>query len=147
MHQLAQPVGGCVRGIFTDAIIVENQKNKQFLSLEVGGVRNFKISESNIILEALPRIKTFLHEKPDKKVLKNIDEFKLKDNKGCCILGMAGTGKSTLCKTLQQELKINIYQVGAPTHKAAFLIGAVTVYNLFDVDPKTHTSLKSLLKN
>ena len=50
MHQLAQPVGGCVRGIFTDAIIVENPKNKQFLSLEVGGVRNSKISESNMLI-------------------------------------------------------------------------------------------------
>ena len=147
MHQLAQHVGGYVRGIFTDTIIVENPKNKPFLSLEIGGVRNSKISESNIILEAKPRTKNFIHEKPEKKVLKNIDEFKLKDNKGCCILGMAGTGKSTLCKKLQQELGINKYQVGAPTHKAALLIGAVTVYNLFNICPKTHTYLNQPLKN
>jgi len=46
MHQLSQHVGGCVRGIFTDTIIVENPKNKPFLSLEIGGVRNSKISKS-----------------------------------------------------------------------------------------------------
>ena len=57
--------------VFSDTIIVENPKNKPFLSLEIGGVRNSKISESNIILEAKPRTKNFIHEKPEKKVLKN----------------------------------------------------------------------------
>ena len=55
MHQLAQHVGGCVRGIFTDTIIVENPERPPFLSLEIGGVRNSKISQSNIILEAVKR--------------------------------------------------------------------------------------------
>ncbi len=35
------------------------------------------------------------------------------------------------------------YAVCAPTHKAAILIGAVTVYNLFNLDTHTHTYLKS----
>jgi GTPase SAR1 family protein len=146
MHQLAQHVGGCVRGIFTDTIIVENPTKPPFLSTEIGGVRNSKIPKSDLLLNTFPRTKNFIHEKPEKKVLQNIDEFKLKDNKGCCILGMAGTGKSTLCKKLQQELGINKYQVGAPTHKAALLIGAVTVYNLFNICPKTHTYLKSTVE-
>jgi ABC-type bacteriocin/lantibiotic exporter with double-glycine peptidase domain len=97
MHQLAQHVGGCVRGIFTDTTIVENPERKPILSTDIGGVRTSKIPESNLILEVKPRTKTFIHKKPEKKVLKKIDELKLEDNKGCCILGIAGSGKSTLC--------------------------------------------------
>jgi hypothetical protein len=39
MHQLAQHVGGCVRGIFTDAIIVEKPEKQSYFSTEIGGVR------------------------------------------------------------------------------------------------------------
>jgi hypothetical protein len=42
-----------------------------------------------------PRTKNFIHEKPGKKY-QEIDEFKLQDDKGCCILGIARSGKSTL---------------------------------------------------
>ena len=38
------------------------------------------------------------------------------------------------------------YAVCAPTHKAALLIGAVTVYNLFNIDTHTHTYLKSTVE-
>jgi hypothetical protein len=68
MHQLAQHVRGCVRGIFTDTIIVENSERKSILSSDIGGVRISKISESNLVLEKSPRTKTFIHEKPEKKV-------------------------------------------------------------------------------
>jgi len=93
MHKLSQHVGGCVRGIFTDTIIVENPKNKPILSTDIGGVRISKIPESDLLLNTFPRTKNFIHEKPEKKVLKKIEEFKLSDNKGCCILGIAGSGK------------------------------------------------------
>ncbi len=72
--------------------------------------------------------------------------MKLTANKGCCILGIAGSGKSTLCNKLQQELGEGKYAVCAPTHKAALLIGAVTVYNLFSIDTHTHTYLKSAVE-
>ena len=135
MHQLSQHIGGCVRGIFTDTIIVEKPGKQPYFSTEIGGVRIPKISESNIKLEVKPRTKNFIHEKPEKKVLKKINEFKLEDNKGCCILGIGGSGKSTLCNKLQTELGENKYAVCAPTHKASLIIGAVTVYNLFNIDP------------
>ena len=146
MHLLSQHIGGCVRGIFTDTIIVEKPKRLPYFSTEIGGVRISKISKSNIKLEVKPRTKNFIHEKPDKKVLKKIDEFKLENNKGCCILGIGGSGKSTLCNKLQQELGDNKYAVCAPTHKASLLIGAVTVYNLFNIDPHTHTYIKSTVE-
>jgi ABC-type molybdenum transport system ATPase subunit/photorepair protein PhrA len=116
MHKLAQHVGGCVRGIFTDTIIVENPEKKPILSTDIGGVRISKIPESDLLLNTTPRTKNFNLEKPEKKVLKKIDEFKLSDNKGCCILGIAGSGKSTLCNKLQQELGEGKYAVCAPTH-------------------------------
>ena len=50
MHQLAQHVGGCVRAIFTDTIIVENPERKPILSTDIGGVRISKIPESNFSL-------------------------------------------------------------------------------------------------
>jgi len=146
MHKLSQHVGGCVRGIFTDTIIVENPKNKPILSTDIGGVRISKIPESDLLLNTFPRTKNFIHEKPEKKVLKKIEEFKLSDNKGCCVLGIAGSGKSTLCNKLQEELGEGKYAVCAPTHKAALLIGAVTVYNLFNIDTHTHTYLKSAVE-
>ncbi len=62
------------------------------------------------------------------------------------ILGIAGSGKSTLCNKLQKELGEEKYAVAAPTHKAALLIGAVTVYNLFNIDTHTHTHLKSAVE-
>ena len=47
---------------------------------------------------------------------------------------------------LQKELGENKYAVCAPTHKASLLIGAVTVYNLFNIDPHTHTYIKSTVE-
>ena len=146
MHKLAQHVGGCVEAIFTDTIIVENPERKPILSTDIGGVRISKMPESDLLLNTTPRTKNFINEKPEKKVLKKIDEFKLSDNKGCCILGIAGSGKSTLCNKLQQELGEGKYAVCVPTHKAALLIGAVTVYNLFNFDTHTHTYLKSAVE-
>ncbi len=72
--------------------------------------------------------------------------FKLEDNKGGCIIGIAGSVKSTLCNKLQQELGEVKYAVCAPTHIAALLIGAVTIYNLFNIDTHTHTYLKSAVE-
>ncbi len=99
-----------------------------------------------LLLNTTPRTKDFINEKPEKKVLKRIEEFKLEDNKGCCILGIAGRGKSTLCNKLQEELVEGKYAVCAPTHKSALLIGAVTVYNLFNIDTHTNTYLKSAVE-
>ena len=48
---------------------------------------------------------------------------------------------------LQTELGENKYAVCAPTHKASLIIGAVTVYNLFNIDPHTHTYIKSTVEN
>jgi hypothetical protein len=146
MHQLAQHVGGCVKAIFTDTIIVENPEREPILSTDIGGVRISKIPESDLILQNFPRTKSFIHEKPEKKVLKKIEEFKLSDNKSCCVLGIAGSGKSTLCNKLQEELGEGKFAVCAPTHKAALLIGAVTIYNLFNIDTHTHTYLKSTVE-
>ena len=46
----------------------------------------------------------------------------------------------------QKELGENKYAVCAPTHKASLIIGAVTVYNLFNIDPHTHTYIKSTVE-
>jgi hypothetical protein len=74
MHKLAQHVGGCVRGIFTDTIIVENPEKKPILSTDIGGVRISKIPESDLLLNTTPRTKKIINEKPEKKVkLKNLN--------------------------------------------------------------------------
>ena len=57
MHQLTQPVGGYIRDIFTDRIMVEKPERPPFLSLIIGRVRNSKISKSNIQLEVNHELK------------------------------------------------------------------------------------------
>jgi hypothetical protein len=47
---------------------------------------------------------------------------------------------------LPQELGVEKYAVCAPAHKAAFQIGAVTVYSLFTIDTHTHTYQNQQLK-
>ena len=84
-------------------LFLERHGGHTFLSTEIGGIRIAKIFKSNIQLEALPRTKNFIHEKQEKKVLKKINEFKLEGNKGCCTLGIGGSGKSTLCNKLQKN--------------------------------------------
>ncbi len=94
-------------------------RKKTYLYTDIGGVRISKIPESDLLLNTTPRTKTFIPEKPEKKVLKKIDEFKLTDNlnKGCCIFWIAWSGKSTLlCNKLQQELGEGKFTVCAPTH-------------------------------
>ncbi len=54
------------------------------------------IPESDFLLNTTPRTKQIIHEKAEMKALKKIDEYKLTKNKGCCILGIAGSGKSIL---------------------------------------------------
>jgi hypothetical protein len=116
----------------------------------IGACRTYTRNCAVIIsLNRTPRTKNFIYEKPEKRVLlvKKIEEFKLSDNKGCCIFGIAGSGKSTLCNILQQELGEGKYAVCAPNHKTALLIGVVTLCNLFNIDAHTHTYLKSAVEN
>ncbi len=67
MHKLAQHVGGCIRGIFTDTIIVQNPKKPPFLSTEIGGVRISKIPKSDLLLNTFPRNKNFINENQKRK--------------------------------------------------------------------------------
>ncbi len=79
MHQLSQHVGGCVQGIFTDTLIISNPERVPELNKDViGGVRISKIPESNLLLNTTPRTKQFIHEKPEKKVLKKLMDLNYK---------------------------------------------------------------------
>ncbi len=64
IHQLSQHVGGCVRGIFTDTLIISNPERVSIQSTDIGGDRISKIPESDILLNTTPRTKKFSHEKP-----------------------------------------------------------------------------------
>jgi hypothetical protein len=59
MHKLAKHIGGCVKGIFTDTIIVENPERKSFLSTDIGGVRISKFSESDLVLEKYQELRIY----------------------------------------------------------------------------------------
>jgi hypothetical protein len=146
MHKLAQHVGGCVKAFFYWYNYCQKSRKKTILSTDIGGARIFKIPESDYYEIQLQELRILSMKNQKKKVLKKIDEFKLEDNKGCCILGIAGSGKSGKCKILRKELGEGKYMVAAPTHKAALLIGAVTVYNLFNMDTHKHTYLKSAVE-
>jgi hypothetical protein len=62
-HCLAPPH----RTNITNTIIVENQKNKPFLSTDIGGVRISSFSESGIILEKIQRGKVLLMKNQKRK--------------------------------------------------------------------------------
>jgi hypothetical protein len=47
MHQIAQHIGGCVRDIFTDTVIVVNPERNLILSTDIGGVSISKITKSD----------------------------------------------------------------------------------------------------
>ncbi len=51
-----------------------------------------------------PRSYDYINEYPKPIKLTKIEEFKLDNNKGCLITGEPGTGKTYMCKGLQQEL-------------------------------------------
>ena len=146
MNEMARQVGGSVCAIFTDTIIFENAERVPELSNEIGGMRVSKVNKYELMMDTKPRTNMYNCERPKKAELKTIDEFKLEDGKGCFIDGMGGTGKSTLCKKLQKELGDGKFAVCTPTHKSALIVGAITIYNLFNISPKDNTYLKSAVQ-
>ena len=54
--------------------------------------------------------------------------------------GEPGTGKTYMCKGLQQEILKsfrhgNCFKVCTPTHKSALIANATTIFNLFNISP------------
>ena len=145
MDQMARQVGGSVCAIFTDTIIFENAERIPELSDKIGGMCVSKVNAYEIMMNTQPRTNRFNNDRPAKKEMKHIDDFKL-NGKGCFIKGKGGVGKSTLCKKLQNELGPNKFAVACLTHKAALNIKAVTIYNLFNISPKDNSYLKSAVQ-
>jgi hypothetical protein len=146
LHQLAEQIGGVVRGIFTDTLIIENPVNiPKFDSKTIGGIRKTEVKpyDGFHLLDTTPRTTKFSYI-PHQMV--DIDNFNLTDDKGCFITGYAGSGKSTLIKKLQQQLQENEYISCTPTHKSALIIGGSTIYNAFSIDPRDHSYMKSTVK-
>ncbi len=57
-----------------------------------------------------------------------------------------------MCKGLQQEILKsvrhgNCYKVCTPTHKSALIANAITIFNLFNINPIDYTYLKSTVEN
>ncbi len=65
MYGLAQHVGGYVRGIFTDTLIISNPERVPEINKDViGGVNTSKIPESGLLLNITPRTKTLILWRP-----------------------------------------------------------------------------------
>ena len=78
--------------------------------------------------------------------MNHIETFDISKNKGCFITGEAGTGKSTKCKELQKQIGENKYVVCTPTQKSSLLKNAVTIYNLFNINPKDNTYVRGTVE-
>jgi len=134
MHQMATKIGGIVRGVFTDTIIFEGDIIKPKCNEDIiGGIRETNIKDFTKCMNTKPRKNNYLNECPQPIKLTKIDEFKL-DDKGCFITGEPGTGKTYMCKKLQQEILNSIasgnsFRVCTPTHKSALIANATAVYN------------------
>ena len=152
MHQMATKIGGTVRGVFTDTIIFEGDINKPTCNKDIiGGIRETGIKDFTKCMNTIPRASKYIEECPKPIILKNIEQFKLEDNKSCYIYGEPGTGKTYMCKGLQQELlscvdNINSFKVCTPTHKSALIANATTIYNLFNINPVDYTYIKTTVE-
>ena len=153
MHKMATKIGGNVCGVFTDTIIFEGKINKPKCNKDViGGIRETAIKDFTKCINTTPRESKYIDECPKPMKLTQIKEFKLDDNKGCFITGEPGTGKTFMCKGLQQEILKsvrhgNCYKVCTPTHKSALIANATTIFNLFNINPIDYTYLKSTVEN
>jgi hypothetical protein len=105
MHQMATQIGVIVHGVFTDTIIFEGDINKPACNKDIiGGIRETSVKDFTKCKDTKPRESKFIAEFPKPIQLKNITQFKLDDNESCFITGEPGTGKTYMCKELQQEL-------------------------------------------
>ena len=97
--------GGIVRGVFTDTIIFEGKIDKPKCNKDIiGGIRETTIKDFTKCINTTPRVSKYIDECPKPIKLKQIKEFKLDNDKGCFITGEPGTGKTYMCKQLQQEI-------------------------------------------
>jgi hypothetical protein len=144
MHRMATQIGGIVRGIFTDTIIFENAVNipKCDASL-IGGIRESSLKEFTRLGDYTPRKMKYSHQP---KTLNTITEFKLADNKGMYLTGLAGTGKTYTTNELKAQLQPEQYVVCTPTHKSALLVNGETIFNVFNVNPHDFTYLKTTVE-
>ena len=152
MHQMATRIGGIVRGVFTDTIIFEGNINKPKCNKDIiGGIRETAIKDFTKCINTTPRASKYIDECPKPIKLKQIKEFKLDNDKGCFITGEPGTGKTYMCKQLQQEILNSVrnggsYKVCTPTHKSALIANAITIYNLFNINPVDYTYIKTTVE-
>ena len=148
MHQMATKIGGIVRGVFTDTIIFEGNINKPKCNKDIiGGIRETTTKDFTKCIDTTPRQSKYIDECPKPIKLTKIEEFNLDDDKGCFITGEPGTGKTYMCKGLQQEILNSVryggsYKVCTPTHKSALIANAITIYNLFNINPVDYTYIK-----
>ena len=152
MHQMATQIGGTVRGVFTDTIIFEGSINTPKCNKNIiGGIRKTSIKEFTKCMNITPRTSKYIEERPKPVELEKVKTFMLKDNKGCFITGEPGTGKTYMCKELQQEIlnsgeNGNSFKVCTPTHKSALIADATTIFNLFNINPIDYTYIKTTVE-
>jgi hypothetical protein len=143
MYQMAQKVGGIVRGIFTDTIIFQGDIKEPELSKEIGGIRESGLKPFTKCISTEPRKGSF---KLPKLQYNYIKDFELSDNKSVFITGDAGTGKSYKTNELKDELPEEERVVATPTHKSALIVKGSTIYDVFNINPNDHTYLKSKIE-
>jgi hypothetical protein len=96
-----------------------------------------------------PRESKYIEECTQPIALKHITEFKIDDNTGAFITGESGTGRTYKCNELQQELlnKGDVcYKVCTPTHKSSLIANAITIFNLFNINPTDYTYIKTTVE-
>ena len=140
MHQMAQLIGGKVRGVFTDTIILKGEINSPNCDAShIGGIRESNLKLFTQCISTVPRNGMF--KLPEIKY-NYLSEFNLTD-KSVFITGDAGCGKSYKTNQLKSELNETDFVSCTPTHKSALIINGKTIYDVFNINPHDHTYLKS----
>ena len=149
-YKLSKLVGGKLIGIHTDSVYAIGG-NKLKTSLEIGGIREVAKPDFRVIKikkqyprEGVLDVKCSRWIETDQNQTTN----QLIES-GLLVIGKAGTGKSTLCSKMQDELSDrNIkFRCCAPTHKAALHINANTIHNLFSINPTTNSVCEKACRN
>ena len=129
LHQMSQQIGGQVAFRKTDCVVMTNPVND--FDSDVVGEFSQCIMPKHMDTEMNTDRNVALPTKDVWRIVEGDIREAMIGNKGLLLEGRAGTGKTYTAKQIMKALNVRI---AAPTHKAAHMIGGVTIHNLLNMD-------------
>ena len=124
-------------GIKTDCLAVNKIKKDIALSNEIGGVKRCRVPDSNkYTLNPKPVVRTETYDL-EYEQWNHIEEDNINNvfQDGLLVYGLAGTGKTTKLKQMNNTLPSDEHITICPTHKACKLVNGNTIHRMFGINP------------